>query len=134
MSQYFGVCKNCCKKRDARSKQCVACYRKLKTKQSRLNFRKRFLSKILKTPNCWIWKAYIGKNGYGEIGLGDRKLFLAHRISYELHKGKIPNGLHIDHLCFNRACVNPNHLEAVSQKVNNQRSWNHKKEIEKCAL
>jgi hypothetical protein len=77
----------------------------------------RFWSKVLKTDTCWIWTGETTVTGYGRFKNYSRKV-QAHRFSYELHKGQIPDGMVIDHLCRNRACVNPDHLEAKSQKEN----------------
>ena len=62
---------------------------------------------------CWLWIGSLHSNGYGQF-----RNLLAHRFSYTLHKGPIPYGLQIDHLCRNRGCVNPKHLEAVTGKTN----------------
>lgn len=74
-----------------------------------------------KSERCWNWVGYITTGGYGAIKHRG-KLFSAHRLSYELCSGPIPEKLEIDHLCKNKRCVKPAHLEAVTQYVNNMRS------------
>lgn len=71
---------------------------------------------ICDQTGCWNWVGVIEKKGYGRI-----KKTYAHRYVWELIKNKIPTGLVIDHLCRNKRCVNPNHLEPVTQKINNHR-------------
>jgi hypothetical protein len=71
------------------------------------------------TP-CWVWNGTIDGGGYGRLRLNGVK-WLAHRYTYEKHVGPIPTGLQIDHLCRNRACVNPNHLEPVTAQTNLRR-------------
>lgn len=73
----------------------------------------RFNSKFDKSHGCWLWRSAIGKNVYGKFSVG-YKAIGAHVQSYELAKGKVPDGLQLDHLCRNRACVNPDHLEPVT--------------------
>lgn len=69
---------------------------------------------------CWIWTAKINERGYGVFWLAGKNR-KAHRVSYELHVQRIPEGMQIDHLCRQPACVNPHHLEVVTQKENNRR-------------
>lgn len=70
---------------------------------------------------CWVWFGTRNRKGYGCLSY-QRKYYAAHRLSYELEKGKIPQGLQIDHLCKNKSCVNPTHLEAVTLFENIRRS------------
>jgi HNH endonuclease len=80
----------------------------------------RFFRHIKKTDSCWIWQGRVKGKGYGSIGLGGAgaKDVLAHRVSYQIHKGGIPDGLIIMHKCDNPRCVNPDHLEAGTQSQN----------------
>jgi hypothetical protein len=70
---------------------------------------------------CWVWKSTMGANGYGRFQI-TRKPFIkesiAHRASYMIFKGPIPEGMDIDHVCRNRDCVNPGHLRILSHREN----------------
>lgn len=70
---------------------------------------------------CWIWTGCLNSKGYGCITFG-KKRHLTHRVSYELHTGPIPAEMQIDHLCGQRDCFNPHHLEAVTAKENTRRA------------
>lgn len=80
--------------------------------------RERFLAKVERQPDgCWLWTAYKNPKGYGLISVNDR-LWQAHRVAHELFKGAIPAGFDVHHRCYQRSCVNPDHLEAISHRAN----------------
>jgi HNH endonuclease len=74
---------------------------------------------------CWTWLASAGASGYGQFMLGGHKGTpgVAHRIAYELEIGPVPDGLTLDHLCRNKLCVNPWHLEPVPLAENIRRAF-----------
>lgn len=79
-------------------------------------------------PNsgCWLWIGPIKDTGYGRFSVRDGsawKTVIAHRYSYEAENGPIPEGLVIDHLCRMRCCVNPDHLEAITNEENIRRGF-----------
>lgn len=85
----------------------------------------RFWQKVEKTSSCWLWRGHVKATGYGQVAFERgpvKKKFLAHRVSYELLVGPVPQGLTLDHLCKVRRCVNPAHLEPVTQKENARRT------------
>lgn len=93
----------------------------------KLSLAERFWSKVDKNgpDDCWLWTGSCQGAGYGLIGDGAGGLLLAHRVAYELLVGPIPAGRHIDHVkargCRHRHCVNPAHLEPVTNAENCRR-------------
>lgn len=93
----------------------------------------RFWDKVIVTDNpngCWMWQG-ARTVGYGMMwgGADVGRSLLAHRVSYEMHIGPIPDGMQLDHLCRNPGCVNPNHLEPVTGAENVRRGlsgWRNK--------
>ena len=78
----------------------------------------RFWSRVVKDDGCWEWTGTHLPTGYGTFGKA-----YTHRFAYELEVGSIPEGYDIDHLCRNRGCCNPAHLEAVTHYENTRRAW-----------
>lgn len=77
----------------------------------------RFWAKVSKTDTCWLWTAAKTGQGYGHIKV-DGRMRPAHRVSYELAIGPIPEGMDLDHLCRTPLCVRPDHLEPVTRRTN----------------
>lgn len=84
----------------------------------------RLLARIVLDRGCWTWVGYIESTGYGRLGKE-----YAHRVSFRTFNGPIPDGLEVDHTCFNRRCVRPGHLEAVTKSENNRRAWARRKGV-----
>lgn len=94
--------------------------------KKRIPLADRFWPKVVWQSNgCWNWTGYKTGYGYGLITthtIGKKQFFkMVHRVAYELVKGPIPDGLQIDHLCRNKLCCHPYHLEAVTSKENTRR-------------
>lgn len=90
-------------------------------RQVRGTSEERFETYIDRTGECWEWTGGVSDNGYGQMKHNGATVS-AHRYAYERQNGPIPVDLQIDHLCRNRRCANPDHLEAVTQEENLRRS------------
>lgn len=88
----------------------------------------RFWEKVRQdeASDCWLWTAARSSTGYGSFGM-DRRTHNAHRVAYIWMVGEPPEGLHLDHLCDVRHCVNPYHLEPVPLAVNIKRGYARKR-------
>lgn len=85
----------------------------------------RFWSLVTKTEGCWFWTGRVERTGYGRLNLTGGRRVLVHRFSYEMAAGPILHGLTIDHLCRERTCVNPSHMEVVTRAENTRRAQAH---------
>jgi len=81
----------------------------------------RFWRKVRRTDTCWLWIAATNSSGYGCFRIAAGRLLYAHRYAYELAVGPIADGMVLDHLCNNRRCVNPDHMEVVTLQENARR-------------
>lgn len=92
-----------------------------------MNLHERFWSKVSfprgGSDGCWLWSGAAGGGGYGHLGMHGRTV-KAHRVSWALHRGEIADSMYLDHLCRNRLCVRPDHLEVVTPSVNTSRGHN----------
>jgi hypothetical protein len=82
-----------------------------------------FFERIMQQDDCWVWTGTLTTKGYGRFNLRrtDGVRWRAHRWAYEYFVSEIPNGLTLDHLCRNKACVNPYHLDPVPASINSLR-------------
>ena len=79
--------------------------------------------RLITPEGCWLWTGHCGKGGYGQIGVGSRtdgtkRTAWVHRVSFQLYIGPIPDDLLLDHLCRNRPCFNPLHLQPLTPQEN----------------
>lgn len=117
---YEARCKecNCLRQRERRYAGAVPHRPRTKVSDTSPDYWKpRFWAKVNKTKTCWLWTGALDSSGYGTSApaLYEAR---AHRISYTDAHGPIPKGMHIDHLCRVRSCVNPAHLECVTPREN----------------
>ncbi len=77
---------------------------------------------LLSAEGCWLFTGATQSRGYGSVGIGNKRTALAHRVAYEAIVGPIPDGMTIDHLCLNKTCLNPEHMEIVTRAENTRRA------------
>lgn len=81
----------------------------------------RFWPKVQQTDSCWLWIGGLDSKGYGQFRVDSSRKIVAHRFAYMLLIGDVPSGMVLDHLCRVRRCVNPEHLEPVTDAENIRR-------------
>jgi len=104
----------------------IACLNKMRSqtrikklrKDTKIPIEQRLYNRIIETTaGCWEWQGARNNKGYGQVGL-ERKIILAHRASWTVTNGPIPENLIVRHICDNPPCINPNHLELGTYKDN----------------
>jgi len=109
-----GYCNSCCSRLVRQGKLPLIRPQKLPLKE-------RLMAKADQVEGgCWLWAGAKNSEGYGQIKLNRTTLY-AHRVSYEAYISPIPEGLHLDHICRHRACINPRHLQPVTVEENVRR-------------
>lgn len=101
---------------NSRSSSSRSCRRRRKESQI-LNLEGKY---TITESDCWEWNLYVSEEGYGTVS-HQGKMRKAHVVAYEAEVGAIPKGLILDHLCRNRKCINPRHLEPVTKRENTLR-------------
>lgn len=88
-----------------------------------LSLEDRFMEKVFMVPEstCWFWTGYHDRDGYAMSSINDVPL-AAYRMAYKLFVGELTKGMCLDHICRQRGCVNPKHMEEVTSKENTRRS------------
>lgn len=121
--KYVSICQNCGGRTGADGPRlCRACYVAL----PRFTKEQRFWAKVNKSEDCWEWTGYRTGFGYGELQSGprgDQVKESAHRLSWEIHNGPIPDGLNVLHRCDNPPCVRPDHLFLGTASDNARDMW-----------
>jgi len=150
MEKRYGTCAECARPSKAKRRfgRCPSCYQRARrngvdmgvaqTKTDPRPLIQQIAGRVDVQPNgCWLWTGRVAPTtGYAVIAVGSNPHRIAHRVSYEVHVGPIPEGMQLDHRCHSadatcpgavacqhRRCVNPEHLEPVTGSTNALRRW-----------